>query len=144
MRAGPAAGRQAMLRRRGRRADDLMGETLDRRGEHVSEGGGRAASEHNGRGGHRRADLDPEPGGEPAGATAGPPGQYRRASPAPELGQSAVLTGPLLATGLGGQRGQDVSHGPQPGDGVRRPGKQCGQVGVRHDGLVLALRLREV
>src|SRR6185437_6289262 len=89
------------------------------------------------------ADLDPEPGPELA-AAAGALGRYLRASLAPELGQSACLTGQFHAGGLGGQRGQDVGHGPQPGGGVRCPRKQRRQVGVRHDGLVLALRLRDV
>jgi len=54
-------------------ADGLVGETLDRRGEHVGEGGGHATSEHDGHGRNRRADLDPEAGGEPIGAPAGAP-----------------------------------------------------------------------
>ena len=58
-------------------------------GEDAREGGGRATAEHDGHGGDRRADLDPEPGGEPGGAAAGAPGRHRRTGPAAELGESA-------------------------------------------------------
>src|SRR5690349_6790576 len=80
VRGGSAVGWHAMSRLGDGRADGLMGEALDRRGEHVGEGSGRATPEHDGNGGDRRANLDPEAGGEPAGSPAGAPGRHRRAS----------------------------------------------------------------
>lgn len=72
------------------------------------------------------------------------PPRHRHASPAPELGQGAGLTGQFPQTGLGAQRGQDIRHGLQRGPDIPFPGKQRREVGVRHGGPVLERRLRDV
>src|SRR5215813_5398638 len=81
------------------RADGIVSEPLDRRGEHVRErrGSGPAHEDGHARGGHR--DLRAEPGGPLGGATVGAPPRYRRPILLPELGQRASLAGQFPGAG---------------------------------------------
>src|SRR5262249_23864307 len=85
----------ALRRRLVGRADGIVREPLDRRGEHVRErrGSGPAHEDGHARGGHR--DLRAEPGGPLGGATVGAPPRYRRPVLLPELGQRPTPPGPF-------------------------------------------------
>jgi hypothetical protein len=137
--------RRAGLRcwRRAGRADDIVGELLDRRREHTRERGGRGPAQEDGSRRSTRRGLRAEPRGPPGGA-AGTVPRYWRAGPAPELGQGAGLAGQFPGARFGAQRAQDIRHRQQPGRDIPFPGKQRRQVGVGHGGPVLERRWRDV
>jgi hypothetical protein len=99
---------------RGGRAEGLVGNPLNRPGQHPDKGrGGQAADAERGntRGRHG---LSPEPGGQHAGLTVTRTAwQGWRTGPAAELGQRPGLTGQLGTGGICAQRGQKVYDRPQ-------------------------------